>query len=72
MTMGLYCWSEDGGDSLISGFHMTGQRFSLYGEGPSRELEDLDVCVCGLKGLMAVQLSRACGIQTRSGAWLGS
>ena len=55
--MGLYCWSDDGGDSLTTGFPMTSQRFSPYGEGMSRELEDFDVCVYGLKGLTAVQLS---------------
>ena len=57
MTLGQNCWSDDGGDSLTAGFLTTGQRFSLYGEGLSRELRDLDVCVCGLNGLTAVQLS---------------
>ena len=55
--MGLYCWSDDGGDSLATGFLMASQRFSPYSEGTSRELDDFDVCVYGLKGLTAVQLS---------------
>ena len=49
MTLGQYCWFDDGGDSLTTGFLMTGQCFSPYGQGLSRELGDLDVCVCGLK-----------------------
>ena len=36
---------------------MTSRRFSPYSEGMSWELEDFDVCVNGLKGLTAVQLS---------------
>ena len=45
------------GDSLTAGFYMAGQRFSPYGEALSRELGDVDVWVCGLSGLTAVQLS---------------
>ena len=75
--MGLYCWSDDGGDSLTTGFLMTSQRFSLYNERLRRELEDFDVHVSGMTNGHVVQgltcsAHRACGIQTRSGAWLGS
>ena len=44
-TMRLYCWSDDGGDSFITKFLMTSQRFSPYGEGLSRELENLDMSI---------------------------
>ena len=44
------------GDSLTAGFYMAGQRFSPYGEALSRELGDVDMWVCGLSGLTAVQL----------------
>ena len=44
-------------DSLTAGFYMAGQRFSPYCEALSRELGDVDVSVCGLNGLTAVQLS---------------
>ena len=54
MTLGQNCWSNSG-DSLTAGFHMTGQRFSPNGEALS--LGDLDVCMCGVHGLTAVQLS---------------
>ena len=57
MTLGQNFWSVDGGNSLTAGFHMTGQRFSQYGESLSRELDGLDVCACGLNGLTAFQLS---------------
>ena len=57
MTLGQNCWSEDGGDGLTAGIHMTGQRFSPYGESLSRELADWDVSVCGLNGLTALELS---------------
>ena len=53
--MGLYCWSDDGGDNLATGYLTTSQP---YGERLSRELKDLDVCVYGLKGLTTVQLSK--------------
>ena len=56
--MGLYCWFDDGGDSLTTGFLMTSQRFSPYGEGMSREHKDLDVCLYGFKGLTTMQLSK--------------
>ena len=46
MTLGQNCWSDDGGDSLTAGFLMIDQRFSPCGEGLSRELGDLDGCVC--------------------------
>ena len=42
---------------------MAGQRFSPYGEALSRELGDVDVWVCGLSGLTAVQLSE--GVDAR-------
>jgi len=57
MTLGQTCWSEDGAGSFTAGIHMTGQRFSPYGEGLSREPGVLDVCVCGLNGLTALPLS---------------
>ena len=37
------------GDSLKAEFYIAGQRFSLLGETLSRELADLDVCVCDFK-----------------------
>ena len=55
--MELYRWTENGNDYLTTGFLMISQHFSSYGEGISRELEDFDVCVYGLKGLTAGQLS---------------
>ena len=55
--MVLYRWTHNGGDNLTTGFLMISQHFSSYGEGISKELEDFDVCVYGLKGLTAVQLS---------------
>ena len=47
--MGLYCWTDDGGDNLTTGFLIISQHFSSYGEGISKELEDFDVYVYGLK-----------------------
>ena len=78
--MGLSCWSDDGGDSLTTGYLITSQRFSPYGERLGRELKDFNVCVYGLKGLTTVQLSKEkdarliahLASRTRSGAWLGS
>ena len=58
MTMELYCWSGNGDDSFTTGFLLTSQRFSLYGERLSRELKNLDVCVYGFKGLTTLQLSK--------------
>ena len=57
---------------------MPGQRFSPYGEALSRELGDVDVWVCGLSGLTAVQLSEdvdarlIVDVASRRGQGLGS
>ena len=42
---------------MTAGIHKTGQRISPYGEVLSKALADWDVCVFGLNGLKALELS---------------